>query len=212
MRVSSALSLLACVLGFITLLIPVLYSNLGYALSWMDIQETPPLWIFLGVTLIVVAHDFSWLEGLKFIRKSDLRIIRIILIAIAIGMAYAMELSVNVRLTSQTYWQSALYFDIPNESKVLFEYNILYYNMQIVQVNDITFRPSSVYSVFAPKTYIYVFESFAGLGYHIMRACRIILMCAFIIAFFEKSLRISRIVKNIEIPTTKKLSLDENSF
>ena len=45
-----------------------------------------------------------------------------------------------------------------------------------------------------------------------MRACRIILMCAFIIAFFEKSLRISRIVKNIEIPTTKKLSLDENSF
>ncbi|MHA1198430.1 MAG: hypothetical protein ACTSQF_03665 [Candidatus Heimdallarchaeaceae archaeon] len=204
MRVSSSLSLLACLIGFLTLLIPVLYSTGGYALTWMDIQETPPLWIFMAATLIVAAHDISWLEGIKFVRKSDIRVFRIILIAIAIGMAYAMELSVNVRLTYQTFWQSALYFDIPNETNVLMEYSILYYNMQIVQVTDITFKSTLVSSVFSPTSHIFVFQSFAGLGYHLMRACRVILIFAFISAFLERSLRISRVIQNIDVDQLKK--------
>ena len=206
MRVSSSLSLLACILGFLTLLMPVLYSTLGYAQTWMDIQETPPLWIYIGVTLIVAAHDMSWLEGIKFIRNTDLRVVRIILIAVAIGMAYAMELAVNVKLTYDTYWQSALYFDIPNESEVLFEYSILYYDIRIIEINDLTFRSGSVYSVFSPNTYVYSYESFAGIGYHIIRACRVILICALIVAFFERSLRMSRVIQKVDkaqLPETK---------
>ena len=191
--------MLACILGFITLLIPVLYDNLGYALTWMDIQETPPLWIFLVATFLVSAHDIEWLEGIKFIRKTDIRLFRIAMIALAIAMAYAMELSVNVQLTTKTFWQSAIYFDVPNETNVLIEYNILYYNMQIVKIFDVTFKSGLVYSVFSPTNHFFVFKNFAGLGYHLIRACRLILIIAFIAAFFEKSLRISRVIQKVDI-------------
>ncbi len=212
MRVSSSLSLLACIIGFFTLLMPVLYTKTGYAQTWIDIQQSPPLWIFIGATLIVAAHDINWLEGIKFIRRSDIRVFRILLLVIAIGLSYTMELAVNVKLTSQTFWQSAIYFDIPNETKILMDYSILYYNIQIVQVFDITFKSMTVYSVFSPTTYFFVFQSFAGLGYHLMRACRLILLCAFLASFLEKSLRISRIVKDVNPEEIKKTNLHENSF
>ena len=198
MRISSSLSLLASAIGFVTILLPVLYDNLGYALTWLDIQQSPPLWIFIFVTLMVAAHDMGWLNGIKFIRKSDIRIVRILLLAVGIGLSYTMELAVNLKLTDQTFWQSAIFFDIPNETNVLFEYNILYYNIQLVQVIDITFKTHFSYALFSPTSHIFVFKSFAGIGYHLMRACRIILICAFITAFFEKSLRFSRIVKNVD--------------
>ncbi len=198
MRISSSLSLLACTIGFLTLLIPVLYDNQGFALTWMDIQETPPLWIFIFTTLIIAAHDIKWVDGIKFIRKSDVRLFRIVLIAIAIVMAYAMELSVNVKLTNDTFWQSAIYFDVPNETNVLLEYSVLYYDMKIVRVFDITFNTELVYSVFSPTNHVLIFKNFAGLGYHLMRACRLILIFALISSFLERSLRISQILQKVD--------------
>ncbi|MHA1447726.1 MAG: hypothetical protein ACTSSN_13615, partial [Candidatus Heimdallarchaeaceae archaeon] len=73
MRLSSSLSLVASLTAFLSLLTPVFFDTEGYALTWIDIQESPPLWIFVIATFIVASHDIKWFEGMKFIRKSDFR-------------------------------------------------------------------------------------------------------------------------------------------
>jgi len=173
MRLSSSLSLIACVTGFLSLLTPVFFDTEGYALTWIDIQESPPLWIYIIVTFIVAAHDVKWFEGMKFIRTSDFRAFRVLLIFIAILMAFAMELAVNVRLTPYIFWQQSLFFKLPYRSTIMLQYNILYYSFQKAIIETVIFR--------------------ASIGYHLIRLCRLILVFTFLITFFEKSPRKSRI-------------------
>ena len=173
MRLSSSMSLLACITGFLSLMTPVFYDTEGYALTWIDIQESPPLWIYVVVTFIVAAHDIKWFEGLKFIRKSDLRLFRLFLIFVAILMAFAMELAVNVRLTPHMFWEQTLFFKLPYRSSVMVQYDILYYSFQKAIIETVIFR--------------------ASIGYHLMRLCRLILIFTFLFAILEKSPRKSRI-------------------
>lgn len=173
MRLSSSLSLVACLTAFLSLLTPVFFDTEGYALTWIDIQESPPLWIFIIATFIVAAHDIKWFEGMKFIRKSDFRLFRLLLVLIAFLMAFAMELSVNVRLTPYIFWQQSLFFQLPYRSTVMLQYNILYYGFQKAIVETVIFR--------------------ASIGYHLIRLCRLILIFVFIFTILEKSPRKSRI-------------------
>ncbi len=173
MRLSSSLSLVACMTAFLSLLTPVFFDTQGYAQTWIDIQESPPLWIFVVVTFIVAAHDIKWFEGMKFIRKSDFRPFRLLLVIIGFLMAYAMELSVNVRLTPYIFWQQSLFFQLPFSSTVMLQYNILYYGFQKAIVETVIFR--------------------ASIGYHLIRLCRLILVFVFVFTILERSPRKSRI-------------------
>ncbi len=173
MRLSSSLSLVASLTAFLSLLTPVFFDKQGYALTWIDIQESPPLWIFVIATFLVASHDIKWFEGMKFIRKSDFRSFRLVLVLIGFLMAFAMELSVNVRLTPYIFWQQSLFFQLPYRSTVMLQYNILYYSFQKAIVETVIFR--------------------ASIGYHLIRLCRLILIFVFIFTILEKSPRKSRI-------------------
>ena len=83
MRLSSALSFLACIMGFLSLLLPVAISGTNYALTWIDLHESPPLWFYVAATFWVAAQDIGFLDGIAFIRRTDYRIFRALLIAVA---------------------------------------------------------------------------------------------------------------------------------
>ena len=68
MRLSSSLALLVFGIAFLSLLTPVMYDGEGYALNWIDLHESPPLWILLASILLVALHDMSLFYGIKFIR------------------------------------------------------------------------------------------------------------------------------------------------
>ncbi len=167
------MSLVACITGFLSLVTPVFFDTEGYALTWIDIQESPPLWIYVIVTFIVAMHDIKWFDGIKFIRKSDFRAFRLVLIFIAILMAFAMELAVNVRLTPYIFWEQSLFFRLPYRSTVMLQYDVLYYSFQKAIVETVIFR--------------------ASIGYHLIRLCRLVLIFTFLFTIFEKSPRKTRI-------------------
>ncbi len=128
MRISSSLSLLASTIGFLSLLTPV--TNLeDYVITWIDLHESPPLWIFVAATFIVAAQDIQWFEGIEFLRKSNNKIIRAFLIFVAIGMAFALELSTHVFLTDQMYWTRSIFFLLPQNqfltSKLMIGYHLI---------------------------------------------------------------------------------------
>ena len=119
MRISSSLSLLACTIGFLSLLTPV--TNIeDYVITWIDLHESPPLWIFVAATFIVAAQDIQWFDGIPFLKKTNNKIIRVLLIFVAIGMAFALELSTHVALTGQMYWQRSILFLIPSSRRVCY--------------------------------------------------------------------------------------------
>lgn len=128
MRISSKLSILAFIVGFLTIFMPVYFQD-RYALTWLDIQESPPLWIYLVATMWVAAHDIGFLNGINLIKKSNTRVVRVLLLAIAISMAYSLELSVNVWLSEgNTFWAESLRFLIPTEhiqNKVSLGYHVI---------------------------------------------------------------------------------------
>ena len=80
MRISSKLSILAFIVGFLTIFMPVYFQD-RYALTWLDIQESPPLWIYLIATMWVAAHDIGFLNGI-FAVSACRNIGRIIVIGI----------------------------------------------------------------------------------------------------------------------------------
>ena len=174
MRISSSLSVLVFTLAFISLLTPAMYDEEGYAENWIDLHESPPLWFLLAATIIVAFHDMGLFRGIKFIRTSNSRIVRIILLAIAFGMSFAMELSVNFHLSAETYWKHAIFFLIPSTE---------------------TIRNS------------------IGIGYHLIRLCRVILIFGTIEALIEKDPMKSKVHldKLYEDSFTKK-ERKENSF
>lgn len=115
MRISSKLSILAFIVGFLTIFMPVFFQD-RYALTWLDIQESPPLWIYMVATMWVGAHDIGLFNGIVFVKKSNTRVVRILLLGLAIAMAYSLELSVNVWLSEgNTFWAESLRFLIPTE-------------------------------------------------------------------------------------------------
>jgi len=115
MRISSKLSILAFIVGFLTIFMPIYFLN-EYALTWLDIQESPPLWIYLAATIWVGAHDIGLFNSINLIKKSNTRVVRVLLLALAIAMAYSLELSVNVWLSEgNTFWVESLRFIIPTE-------------------------------------------------------------------------------------------------
>ncbi|MCG3221280.1 MAG: hypothetical protein H7641_07865 [Candidatus Heimdallarchaeota archaeon] len=129
MRLSSSLSLLACILGFLSLLLPVAISGTDYVLTWIDLHESPPLWFYVVATFWVAAQDIGFLDGLAFIRKTDYRIFRALLIAVAIAMSYSLELSVNVNISADTYWYQSLLFQVPSnafiEDRIRIGYHVI---------------------------------------------------------------------------------------
>jgi len=117
MRISSSLSLLASTIGFLSLLTPV--TNIeDYVITWIDLHESPPLWIFCAATFIVAAQDIQWFDGINFLRKTNNKIIRAFLIFVAIGMAFALELSTHVALTGQMYWTRSILFLLPQDPHI----------------------------------------------------------------------------------------------
>ena len=118
MRLSSSLSLLACTLGFLSLLLPVCISSSNYVLTWIDLHESPPLWFYVVATFWVAAQDIGFLDGIPFIRKSDHRIIRALLIAVAIAMSYSLEISANVNISAVPYWYQSLLFQVPSNAYI----------------------------------------------------------------------------------------------
>lgn len=133
MRLSSSLSLISCLVAFLSLLTPVILIE-DYVSTWIDLSESPPLWIFLACTLIVSTHDMKWLEGIRVIRRTDLRLLRLILIAIAIGMSFSMELSVNVFLTDITYWERSILFIVPEDTVILESVKIGYHLIRLCRL------------------------------------------------------------------------------
>jgi len=85
-----------------------------WVVTWIDLHESPPLWIFVAATFIVAAHDVKWFEGIAFLRRTDNKVFRALLILIAIGMSYAMEVSVNVHVSHQPFYYQSLLFQIPS--------------------------------------------------------------------------------------------------
>ncbi len=133
MRLSSSLSFISCIIAFLSLLSPVILIE-DYVSTWIDLSESPPLWIFLTCTLIVTTHDVKWLEGIKVIRRTDLKWIRLILIAIAIAMSYSMELSVNVFLTEATYWEQSILFIVPEDTVIIESIRIGYHLIRLCRL------------------------------------------------------------------------------
>ncbi|MCG3216823.1 MAG: hypothetical protein KAS63_08885 [Candidatus Heimdallarchaeota archaeon] len=133
MRISSTLSLLACTIGFLSLLTPV--TNIeDYVITWIDLHESPPLWIFIAATFLVAAHDIKWLDGINFIRKSNNKIIRAFLIFVAIGMAFALELSTHVALSGNMYWTNSLLFRLPPNQYVIDKLMIGYHLIKLCRL------------------------------------------------------------------------------
>ena len=174
MRLSSSLSLLVFTLAFLSVLTPSMYDSEGFAVNWVDLHESPPLWILLAATLIVGLHDIELLSGIRFLKSSNSRILRLILIAIAVGMSYAMELSVNFHLSSSTHWTQSIIFLVPSSTVV---------------------RES------------------IGIGYHIIRLCRVILLFGFLEALIEKNPVKDKIyIKKLYQDSFTKDKKKENSF
>ncbi len=174
MRLSSSLSLLVFILAFISVLTPAMYDSEGFAVNWIDLHESPPLWILLAATLLVGLQDVELLSGIKFLTSSNSRIVRLVLIAIAIGMSYAMELSVNFHLSSSTFWNESIIFLIPVSTVV---------------------RDS------------------IGIGYHLIRLCRVILLFGFLEAIIEKNPMKGRVhIEKLYKDSFTKDKKKENSF
>jgi len=129
MRLSSSLSLLACTLGFLSLLLPVAISGTNYVLTWIDLHESPPLWFYVAATFWVAAQDIGFLDGITFIRKTDYRLFRALLLAIAIAMSYSLEVSVNVHIAATPYWYQSLIFQVPSngfiEDRIRIGYHVI---------------------------------------------------------------------------------------
>ena len=151
MRISSSLALLTFTISFLSVLMPTSMvcptpvnsieecPEVSYAITWIDLHESPPLWILLATTLIVAMHDMKWFEGIKFIRRSDNRVFRAFLILIAIGMTFAMELSVNVALTANTefrgtYWDQSILFKMPDVYLISNFVKIAYYLIRLCRL------------------------------------------------------------------------------
>ena len=174
MRLSSSLSLLVFTLAFVSVLTPAMYDTEGFAINWIDLHESPPLWILLAAVLLVGLHDVKLLSGINFLKSSNSRIIRLLLIAVAVGMSYAMELSVNYHLSANTFWTESIIFLIP---------------------------PSAV-----------VRDSI-GIGYHLIRLCRVILLFGFLEALFEKDPMKGRVhVEKLYKDSFTKDKKKENNF
>jgi len=128
MRLSSKLALMVCTIGFLSLFTPALFIE-DRAMSWVDIHESPPLWFYVAASFIVSAHDMEIFDGIDFIRKSNRKLTRIILLIITFLMAYAMELSVNVNISGSTHWKTSLFFGIPvfstNARKIGIGYHLI---------------------------------------------------------------------------------------
>ncbi len=174
MRLSSSLSLLVFTLAFLSVLTPAMYDSEGFALNWIDIHESPVLWILLAATMLVGLHDVELLYGIKFLRSSNSRILRILLIAVAVGMSYAMELSVNYHLSGLTFWTGSIIFRFPANASI---------------------------------------HDGIGIGYHLVRLCRIILLFGLLEALIEKdpkkgSIHIEKLYEDSFTKDKKK----ENSF
>ena len=133
MRLSSSLSILTCIISFLSILTPVAIID-DYAITWIDLHESPPLWILIAATFFVTAHDIKWLEGIKFIRKSDFRWLRFLLLVTAIVMSYALEISVNLELTSAPYWMISLMFKIPSSESLILQARIGYYLIRLCRL------------------------------------------------------------------------------
>ena len=129
MRLSSSLSLLACIMGFLSLLLPVAISGTEYVLTWIDLHESPPLWFFVVATFWVAAQDIGFLDGIAFIRTTAYRIFRALLIAVAIAMSYSLEVSVNVNISAVPYWYQSLLFQVPSngfiEDRIRIGYHVI---------------------------------------------------------------------------------------
>lgn len=174
MRLSSSLSLLVFTLAFISVLTPAMYDSEGFAVNWIDLHESPPLWILLAATLLVGLQDVELLSGIKFLTSSNSRIVRLILIAVAMGMSYAMELSVNYHSSNLTFWTESIIFIIPDVS----------------EVRDVI-----------------------GIGYHLIRLCRVILLFGFLEALIEKNPMKGRVhVEKLYKDSFTKDKNKENSF
>ena len=174
MRLSSSLSLLVFTLAFISVLTPAMYDTEGFALNWIDLHESPPLWILLAATMLVGLQDVELLSGIQFLRRSNSRIVRILLIAIAIGMSYAMELSVNFHLSASTFWTESIIFLVPASTAV---------------------------------------RDFIGIGYHLIRLCRVILLFGFLEALIEKNPMKGRVhIEKLYADSFTKDKKKENSF
>ncbi|MHA1685528.1 MAG: hypothetical protein ACTSYD_03870 [Candidatus Heimdallarchaeaceae archaeon] len=118
MRLSSKLALLVCIIGFLSTFMPALYVEKS-AWTWIDLHESPPLWFYLIASFIVAAHDMEFFQGIPFIYKSNTRIVRVLLLIVALLMAYALELSVNVSITGDTYWRYSILFRLPPDLDIL---------------------------------------------------------------------------------------------
>ena len=118
MRLSSKLALLVCIIGFLSTFMPALYVEKS-AWTWIDLHESPPLWFYLIASFMVAAHDMELFQGIPFISRSNTRLVRVLLLIIALLMAYALELSVNVSITGDTYWRYSIAFRLPPDLDIL---------------------------------------------------------------------------------------------
>jgi hypothetical protein len=110
-------------------LLPVAISGTDYVLTWIDLHESPPLWFYVAATFWVAAQDIGFLDGIAFIKRTDYRIFRALLIAVAIAMSYSLEVSVNVHISSTPYWYQSLLFQVPSngfiEDRIRIGYHVI---------------------------------------------------------------------------------------
>lgn len=203
MRLSSSLSLLVFILAFISVLTPAMYDTEGFAVNWIDLHESPPLWILLAATLLVGLHDVELLSGIKFLTSSNSRIIRLVLIAIAIGMSYAMELSVNYHLSSSTFWTESIIFQVPAR----FNY------IQIQDLIGIGYHGFEIQDLIGIGNHGFAIQDLIGIGYHLIRLCRVILLFGFLEALIEKNPLKGRVhIEKLYEDSFTKDKKKENSF
>ena len=161
MRLSSTLALISMVIGFLSVLTPACF-YLGYgtspdqvlAMSWIELQESPVLWIYLAVTFIVGAHDIEILQGIDFIRKSNIKILRTILLIIGVLMAFSLELSVNVYYSEgPTFWKESLFFQIPDHELIQEFASIGYFLIRICRLILTIAVVLSIFDIYTPSYY-----------------------------------------------------------
>ncbi|MHA1303007.1 MAG: hypothetical protein ACTSQE_13745 [Candidatus Heimdallarchaeaceae archaeon] len=160
MRLSSLFAIIASAIGFLSVLTPACFYIGGpdpgdiIALSWIELHESPVLWIYLAATVIVAAHDIEWLDGIEFLRKSNIKLIRVLLLLVGVLMAFSLELSVNVYYSQgPTYWEQSLFFKVPEQPLIQKYASVGYHLIRVCRLILMVAIILAIFDQYTPKYY-----------------------------------------------------------
>ncbi len=159
MRLSSLFSTIALIIGFLSTLTPACFYIAGgpdniIAMSWIELQESPVLWIYLAALFIVMAQDIEVLNGIDFLRKSNMKFIRLLLLTIGFFMAFSLELSVNVYYSQgPTFWKEVLLLQRPSDPTIRHYASVAYYLMRICRIIILSAFILELFDRYTPNYY-----------------------------------------------------------